>query len=88
MRKNSPKTPLLALLRDLKTDDKRDELASLAGTSRNYLYQLAGCYRGEAGCCPALAERVAAASVTLRKKYKTPVVTAAQLVDMCKGCGS
>ncbi len=88
MRKNTPKTPLLALLRELRTDDKRDELATLAGTSRNYLYQLAGCYRGEAGCCPELAKRLAAATVTLRKKYRTPALTVQQLTGMCEGCGS
>lgn len=81
MRKNEPMTPLLALLRALENDAKRDEFAKLAGTSRYYLYQLATCKRKS--CRTTLAMGIAAASEAMAKKYGTPTVDVTTLGTMC-----
>ena len=83
-RKNQPKTPLLAVLRQLETDDKRDEFATLAGTSRLYLYQLSICSRRS--CRADLAKRIADASVVMAKKYGTQVLTLEIICSMCAEC--
>lgn len=80
MRKTSPKTPLLALLRDL-TPERRAEFAMLAGTTVEYLYQLAGCNRG--ACRSLLAKRIADASEVLAQCYGTPSVSMEVLATMC-----
>lgn len=85
-RKNSPKTPLLAVLRQLETDDKRDEFATLAGTSRLYLYQLSICSRRS--CRADLAKRIADASVVMAKKYGTQVLTLEVICSMCAECST
>lgn len=86
MRKNDPKTPLLALLRAL-TPDQRQELADEAGTSVSYLYALGSCQRG--ACGSVLASGIERASRTMHKQTKgeTPVVTVEQLATMCSGQG-
>lgn len=81
MRNTPPTTPLLALLRDLGTDAKRQEFATEAGTTVAYLYQLAGCNRRS--CRADLAAKIAAASVTISKKYGTPAITVEVLATMC-----
>ena len=83
-RKNTPRTPLLQVLRDLATDDKRNEFAALAGTSRLYLYQLSICSRKS--CRADLAKRIADASVVMSSKYGTQVLTLEGLSTMCAGC--
>ena len=83
-RKNQPKTPLLAVLRQLGTDDKRNEFAALAGTSRLYLYQLSICSRKS--CRADLAKRIADASVVMAEKYGTQVLTLDGLSTMCAEC--
>ena len=83
-RKNQPKTPLLAVLRQLETDDKRDEFATLAGTSRLYLYQLSICSRRS--CRADLAKRIADASVVMHEKYGTQVLTLEGISTMCAEC--
>ena len=85
-RKNQPRTPLLAVLRQLATDDKRDEFAALAGTSRLYLYQLSICSRRS--CRTDLAKRIADASVVMAKKYGTQVLTLEVLCSMCAECST
>ena len=85
-RKNSPRTPLLAVLRQLGTDDKRDEFATLAGTSRLYLYQLSICSRRS--CRADLARRIADASVVMAEKYGTQVLTLDVLCSMCAECST
>lgn len=85
-RKNSPRTPLLAVLRQLETDDKRDEFATLAGTSRLYLYQLSICSRRS--CRADLAKRIADASVVMAKKYGTQVLTLEVICSMCAECST
>ena len=83
-RKNTPRTPLLRVLRDLATDDKRNEFAALAGTSRLYLYQLSICSRKS--CRADLAKRIADASVVMSSKYGTQVLTLEGLSTMCSEC--
>ena len=85
-RKNQPKTPLLAVLRQLETDDKRDEFAALAGTSRLYLYQLSICSRRS--CRADLAKRIADASVVMHEKYGTQVLTLEVICSMCAECST
>ena len=80
-RKNTPRSPLLHVLRQLATDDKRDEFAALAGTSRLYLYQLSICSRRS--CRTDLAKRIADASVVMHSKYGTQVLTLEVLCSMC-----
>ncbi len=81
MLKTAPKTPLLGILRALETDAKRDEFAKLAGTSRLYLYQLAGCHNRS--CRSSLAMAIAKASMEMHKKYQCGVVTMEILASMC-----
>ena len=85
-RKNQPRTPLLAVLRQLETDDKRDEFARLAGTSRLYLYQLSICSRRS--CRADLAKRIADGSVVMHEKYGTQVLTLDVLCSMCAECST
>ena len=85
-RKNTPRTPLLVVLRQLETDDKRDEFARLAGTSRLYLYQLSICSRRS--CRADLAKRIADASVVMHEKYGTPVLTLEVISTMCDECST
>lgn len=83
-RRNTPKTPLLHVLRQLGTDDKRNEFAALAGTSRLYLYQLSIC--GRKSCRADLAKRIADASVVMAEKYGTQVLTLEVICSMCAEC--
>ena len=85
-RKKTPRTPLLAVLRQLETDDKRDEFAGLAGTSRLYLYQLSICSRRS--CRADLAKRIADASVVMHEKYGTQVLTLEVISTMCAECST
>ena len=85
-RKNTPRTPLLAVLRQLGADDKRDEFAGLAGTSRLYLYQLSICSRRS--CRTDLAKRIADASVVMHEKYGTQVLTLEVISTMCAECST
>lgn len=80
-RTSPPTTPLLAILRALENDERRDEFAQLAGTSTAYLYQLATC-RTQA-CRSPLAKGIADASVLMAKKYKTPRITMDVIATMC-----
>ena len=78
---NSRITPLLQLLRQLGTEPQRGAFAHEAGTSVNYLYQLAGCKRGS--CSALKAKRIADASVLMHEKYGTDVLTMEQIATMC-----
>lgn len=82
MRKSTPKTPLLALLR-LLTDEQRTAFATDAGTTVSYLYALAGCQRQSAGSTLALAIESASKRLNKASRGKTPVVCMQQLATMC-----
>jgi hypothetical protein len=81
MLKTAPKTPLLAILRALETDERRNEFADLAGTSRLYLYQLAGCHNRS--CRSHLAMSIASASLEMARRYGSDPITMEQLAVMC-----
>lgn len=74
-------TPLAAWMRAA-TPDQRERLATLSGTSVNYLWQIATCRR-----MPnvALAVGIEDASKVLRaeSKRKLPLVTAREIATMC-----
>lgn len=76
-----PTTPLLTLLRQLGTPERRDEFAKLAGTSTAYLYQLAGCNR--AACRARLALALAVASEQMAAKYGVDPISMQTLASMC-----
>lgn len=83
--KHETNTPLLALLRSA-TPDQRQRLADLAGTSVNYLYQLASGSRGSR-LTVTLAFKIEDATRTLRAetggaKSGLPVIAARDLADM------
>lgn len=61
--------------------EQRDELASAAGTTTGYLYQLATCKRG----CPSasLALAIEDASRKVSKRFKSPVITVKEMAEMC-----
>lgn len=85
MRKNEPKTPLLALLRQM-TGEQREQFAKDAGTPVSYLYSLASCQR--AACSAALALDIENASRLMAERTAgsegaTPIVTMQTLATMC-----
>jgi hypothetical protein len=75
-------TPLLAALRAC-TVDEQYEFARLAGTKRNYLYQLASCHRRQPNIT--LAAAICAASVALHSSTsgRVPVLTTDEIAKMC-----
>ena len=81
MPKTEAATPLLLILRALENDARRDEFAALAGTSRMYLYQLAGCHNQS--CRSRLAQAIEDASVKMAEKYGSPKITTRELATMC-----
>ena len=74
-------TPLLEILRNLGVDERRDEFALLAGTSRLYLYQLAGCYTK--ACRTDLALAITKASLVMHDKYQCCYIDMHTLATMC-----
>lgn len=74
------RTPLLAVLRQL-SDDERKAFATLAGTTVNYLYQLASCQRRS--CSVAKAVAIAAASVEISMRHGSDILTVGQIATMC-----
>lgn len=82
MRKNTPKTPLLALMRSL-TPAQRTTLASDAGTSVSYLYSLGSCQRGTCGSGLALQIEKASERMCESTGGATPIVTMRELATMC-----
>lgn len=86
MRTNEPKTPLLALLRQL-SPEQREQLAADAGTRVDYLYALGSCTRKS--CKAKLAADIEKASRLMAertKKSETPtaVITVVELGSMCE----
>lgn len=82
MRKNQPKTPLLALMRVL-TDEQRKTLALDAGTSVSYLYSLGSCQRGACSSTLALQIEKASEKMCARTGGETPIITMRDLATMC-----
>lgn len=66
------------------TKGEQEELASIAGTSRAMLYQLAS---GQRNAGPALARRIDIAAKALRRRNKDlPLVPRAKLCAACGEC--
>lgn len=84
---NTPITPLLEWLR-LANDEQRERAAALAGTTKTYLYQLAGCSRGTRLSAD-LAFRLEDAFKILNKESDgvLPKLTARELSTMCALAG-
>ena len=75
-------TCLMGLLREC-SPAERDRLASLAGTTTNYLYSLAGCHRGQPLATLALAIEDASRILHGETRKRTRVVTVRDLASMC-----
>lgn len=75
-------TCLMALLREC-SGAERSQLATLAGTTTNYLYSLAGCHRGQPLVTLALAIEDASRVLHKRTAKRTRVVTVRDLSCMC-----
>lgn len=82
MRKNIPKTPLLALMRSL-TPAQRQQLAEDANTSVSYLYSLGSCQRGTCGAGLALQIEKASERMCERTGGATAIVNMRDLATMC-----
>lgn len=80
-RTNQVTTPLLTVLRQLGDDARRTEFAVEAGTTVNYLYQLAGCRRK--ACRAPLAKRIAEASKVMAERYGSDSLTMDDIATMC-----
>lgn len=67
------------------TPSEQEELAAAAGTSRNYLYQVAS---GKRVMMPGLAGRIEVAAKPLRRasKNRLPELTRADLSPVCGAC--
>ena len=74
-------TPLLAILRTMSVTEQH-RLAMLAGTSRNYLYQLAGCTRRPGiGLATAIVDGVAV--MHRETDGRVPLISVPELAAMC-----
>lgn len=82
MEKQTPTTPLLALLQAC-DDKQRTQIATWAGTSVSYMYALASCSRKS--CRSKLAAGIEDASKKMNRTTngKTPIVTMRELATMC-----
>jgi len=75
-------TPLLGALRACSVDEQY-EFARLAGTTRNYLYQLATCHRRRPNVGLAAAICEASQVLSLRTDGRVPVLTTGDIATMC-----
>ena len=74
-------TPLLLVLRQLETRERRQEFADAAKTTVNYLYQLGSCQR--TSCRANKAKTIADASKTMHLLYGSDVLTTDTIATMC-----
>lgn len=81
MKATDCRTPLLAVLRQLENDARRQEFAARAGTTTNYLYQLGSCQR--VSCRANTAKGIADASVHMNLLYGSDVLTLDTIATMC-----
>ena len=75
-------TPLLNVLRHC-TVPEQHELAKLAGTKRNYLYQMASCHRKEFSALLAMRVATATAIMHATSTGRIPKITAEEIASMC-----
>lgn len=79
---NPHTTPLLEVLRRCSTKEQ-NEMAGWAGTTRNYLYQLATCQRKTPNVRMALGIIKAINKMHARSLGRVPKITIEQLAEMC-----
>lgn len=79
-------TPLAALLRECDAE-QRERLASLAGTTVNYLYNLAGCHRTDPSSSLAVGIEDASRTLHRESRGRTRIVTVRELATMCSVAG-
>lgn len=84
--KNKPTTPLTDWLRAASPED-RERMASLAGTTVNYLYQLAGCARAVPKADLAFGIEEATTAMNAENP-SLPIITARTIATMCTTCGA
>lgn len=81
-----PITPLGMLLRECSREE-REKLASMAGTTVNYLYNLAGCHRAALSAQKAIGIEDASRLLHKESRGRTRIVTARELATMCAVAG-
>ena len=81
-RKTPPRTPLLEVLRRC-TLDEQNEIARMAGTKRNYLFQLGSCQRKQTTLRKGLRIVQAVATMHARSCGRIPKITLEELATMC-----
>lgn len=77
-----PVTPLLDILRAC-TVPEQEELAKMAGTTRNYLYQVATCHRKAVRVSTALAISEAVTRMHVRTLGRIPKISVSDIATMC-----
>ena len=65
------------------SSDERERCALLAGTTVNYLYQLAGCNRQQAGSDLALRIEDATTTMNIETSGRLPAISVRELAAMC-----
>lgn len=75
-------TPLLEVLRCCSVEEQA-ELARLAGTTRNYLYQVATCYRRSVSARKALNISRAVTTMHVRSLGRIPKISIEEIATMC-----
>jgi hypothetical protein len=77
-----PMTPLLEVLRQCSTE-QQTQIAEMAGTTRNYLYQLATCQRKSTSVAKAAAISAAVTRMHVRSLGKVPKISIEEIAGMC-----
>jgi DNA-binding Xre family transcriptional regulator len=80
-----PKTPLLEVLRQC-TTEQQQQIADMAGTTRNYLYQLATCQRKSTSVSKAASISMAVTRMHVITLGKVPKISMEEIAEMC-ACG-
>lgn len=75
-------TPLLEVLRACSVPEQQ-EIARLAGTTRNYLYQVATCHRKSVRASTAIAISDAVTKLHVRSLGRIPKISVEEIATMC-----
>lgn len=73
----------MALLRACESEAEREQFASLAGTTVNYLYALAGCHRGQPRAGLAVGIEDASRVFHQRTAGRIPIIGMREIATMC-----
>lgn len=77
-----PITPLLEVLRTCSVPEQ-EEIARLAGTTRNYLYQVATCHRASVRASTAVAISTAVTKMHVKTLGRVPKISFEEIASMC-----